>query len=185
MPDLDQDAYVATIDYGSDPRQLRCACGSCGWIGYAAALEPIESCSLTPGDASPAGRCPDCSSLAYVAKLAPPAPFKTPVYLASGKFLCGADAELIATLRDHKPDEEAAMVRLINAGAEYDDEVEMPTPKPESEAGWQALCAANAWHVADQLERISRFLRDRGLFDLLVQHHELTERDEPSAEPRA
>ena len=42
------------------------ACGSgCGWTGHQGQGAPIESCALTPGDASPACRCPDCDSLAY------------------------------------------------------------------------------------------------------------------------
>lgn len=41
--------------------------GGCGWEGAQDDGAPIESCSLTPGDASPACRCPECDSLAYPA----------------------------------------------------------------------------------------------------------------------
>lgn len=43
-----------------------CFCGGCGWTGRADALVPCEDAILTPGDASPAGRCPDCEALAYL-----------------------------------------------------------------------------------------------------------------------
>ncbi len=44
-----------------------CSCGMCPWVGPASELAEIKGCSLTPGDPSPAGRCPACDSLAYVA----------------------------------------------------------------------------------------------------------------------
>jgi hypothetical protein len=55
-------AYTAEIHLGDD---VPCTCGSCAWRGPAEALAPIEKCALDPGDASPAGRCPECDSLAY------------------------------------------------------------------------------------------------------------------------
>lgn len=42
-----------------------CKCGSCEWSGVFDDLDEIKDCSLTPGDASPAGRCPECESLVY------------------------------------------------------------------------------------------------------------------------
>jgi hypothetical protein len=45
-----------------------CECHDCGWYGAFADLAEIESCSLTPGDPSPAGRCPRCDTLAYIIK---------------------------------------------------------------------------------------------------------------------
>lgn len=65
MADLDQSTYVATLDYGRHPRTIQCSCSSCSWTGAASRLKPIEDCSLTPGDASPAGRCPKYASLVY------------------------------------------------------------------------------------------------------------------------
>lgn len=170
MPDLDQDNYIAKIDYGRDPQFLRTRCGACEWIGCASQLTAIEDCSLTPGDPSPAGRCPDCNTLAYVERKVEPPPFKTPVYLAAGKFLCAANAELIAQLVDHTPEEAAALVRLVNAGVDYDDEVEVRDPDPQAEAAWVAQCAAEGLTEAAQLRRVTLFLQDRGLFDLLLQH---------------
>lgn len=41
-----------------------CGCGCTG--NTVASVVPIEECSLTPGDPSPAGRCPDCDGLVYV-----------------------------------------------------------------------------------------------------------------------
>lgn len=51
-------------DMGASP----CRCGSCGWTGPANETAAIESCALTPGDASPVGRCPDkdCGALCYL-----------------------------------------------------------------------------------------------------------------------
>lgn len=47
-----------------------CACSACEWSGVFDDLDEIRDCSLTPGDASPAGRCPDpnCGSLAYAVR---------------------------------------------------------------------------------------------------------------------
>lgn len=39
--------------------------GGCGWEGKQDDGANIEGCSLTPGDGSPACRCPECDSLAY------------------------------------------------------------------------------------------------------------------------
>lgn len=44
----------------------KCECGSCKWKGSYGALLEIGDCSLTPGDPSPAGRCPQCETLAYI-----------------------------------------------------------------------------------------------------------------------
>lgn len=52
---------INVTDIGETP----CRCDKCGWRGAAAALGDIGSCKLTPGDPSPAGRCPECASLAY------------------------------------------------------------------------------------------------------------------------
>lgn len=45
-------------------------CGGCDWIGTAFDTTDIEECTLTPGDPSPVGRCPDpeCGALAYIVK---------------------------------------------------------------------------------------------------------------------
>lgn len=41
-------------------------CGAdCGWRGRYDGGKPIEGASLTPGDPSPACRCPECDALAY------------------------------------------------------------------------------------------------------------------------
>lgn len=56
--------YAATLD--APPGATPCTCGDCGWSGPFAALAAIGDCALTPGDPSPAGRCPACSTLAYV-----------------------------------------------------------------------------------------------------------------------
>ncbi|MCM3583816.1 hypothetical protein M3795_25425 [Ralstonia pickettii] len=56
--------YRAIVDHVED-RQPSC-CGNCGWVGVAADTAEIDECSLTPGDPSPVGRCPECDSIAYV-----------------------------------------------------------------------------------------------------------------------
>lgn len=45
---------------------LPCDCGGCSWTGTAGDLAPPDGAILTPGDASPAGRCPECGALAYL-----------------------------------------------------------------------------------------------------------------------
>jgi len=44
------------------------ACGACDWRGSAGDLAPVTDAVLTPGDPAPAGRCPECDSLAYLAR---------------------------------------------------------------------------------------------------------------------
>ncbi len=63
------ETYTAEIDVDGP-----CACDMCDWSGDAADLADIEECALDPGDASPAGRCPECDSLAYPVKPEPVAP---------------------------------------------------------------------------------------------------------------
>lgn len=58
--------YVVEID--APAPATPCKCDDRGWQGPFAALREIEGCSLTPGDPSPAGRCPECETLAYVAR---------------------------------------------------------------------------------------------------------------------
>jgi len=56
--------YAATVfDMDND---TPVSCGSCEWGGTASELLEIGDAILTPGDPSPAGRCPECESLAYV-----------------------------------------------------------------------------------------------------------------------
>jgi len=50
-----------------------CLCQSCHWTGSYAEVAEIGSCCLTPGDPSPAGRCPKCSALVYVMECSPAA----------------------------------------------------------------------------------------------------------------
>lgn len=60
-------SYKALIEGIAD--DAPCACdGGCDWHGPYSDLSEIDTCSLTPGDPSPAGRCPECDTLAYVVK---------------------------------------------------------------------------------------------------------------------
>jgi hypothetical protein len=64
---------VITIEE-ADP-SARAECGACDWGGPASQLEAPDGAILTPGDPSPAGRCPECGALAYLAEAEPaPAP---------------------------------------------------------------------------------------------------------------
>jgi hypothetical protein len=65
---LDNATYYATVDHMRDPDGIECVCDNCDWKGVASDLNEITDASLTPGDASPAGRCPLCAALAYVDK---------------------------------------------------------------------------------------------------------------------
>lgn len=58
--------YRALID--DTDAEVFCACDDCSWKGQYSELHEIEECILTPGDPSPAGRCPRCDTLAYVVK---------------------------------------------------------------------------------------------------------------------
>jgi hypothetical protein len=56
--------YHAALDM---PASLTpCHCSDCDWRGTFADLNAIDDCMLTPGDPSPAGRCPECDTLAYI-----------------------------------------------------------------------------------------------------------------------
>lgn len=59
-----QSSYTASID--DLPEATPCECGDCEWRGPFSALAEIGDCILTPGDGSPAGRCPECDTLAYI-----------------------------------------------------------------------------------------------------------------------
>lgn len=61
--------YKALID--DIAADTPCQCQNCEWTGGFAGLAPIGDCALTPGDPSPAGRCPECDTLAYVVKPEP------------------------------------------------------------------------------------------------------------------
>jgi len=78
-----RNTYTVDIDEPEDATV--CECGSCNWQGRFSELTEIESCSLTPGDPSPAGRCPECDTIAYV--------------VTEQTRLEGAAAELNAALR--------------------------------------------------------------------------------------
>ncbi len=72
--DFHEETYMAVITVCGP-----CACDACDWTGDAAELADIEDCALDPGDASPAGRCPECDSLAYPVKPEPVAPVRAQV----------------------------------------------------------------------------------------------------------
>lgn len=57
------DNYEVEIDHLDD--DVPCRCGDCGHVCRYAEVSEIGDCSLTPGDPSPAGRCPLCDTLAY------------------------------------------------------------------------------------------------------------------------
>lgn len=61
--------YKATVEFSGDPARINVSCnGGCKWKGVASELDEIGDAILTPGDPSPAGRCPICGTLAYATK---------------------------------------------------------------------------------------------------------------------
>lgn len=58
-------SYHAEITAPGHMRAVWCG-GGCNWRGRFYQLRAIDGCALTPGDPSPAGRCPECDALAYV-----------------------------------------------------------------------------------------------------------------------
>ena len=67
----DGTTYQAHIDYAGFDEKSPAECGDCDWEGPVGDLLEIGDCSLTPGDPSPAGRCPECETIAYVVKPKP------------------------------------------------------------------------------------------------------------------
>jgi hypothetical protein len=77
------------------------ACGACDWTGTADQLEAPDGAILTPGDPSPAGRCPACGALAYLAEAEPapaPAPMAAPA--AGPLTLAGAVGMVLTSWAD-------------------------------------------------------------------------------------
>lgn len=54
------------VEMDAPPADTPCSCDDCDWRGTFAQLNAIGECCLTPGDPSPAGRCPDCDTIVYV-----------------------------------------------------------------------------------------------------------------------
>lgn len=77
--------YKVLIDAPAADTAVDCG-AACGWSGTVADLKEIGDCSLTPGDASPAGRCPECDALAYVKDRERPVTYYrgVPVFLSTG-----------------------------------------------------------------------------------------------------
>ena len=61
----DSYGYEAEVDHSADD-EASVGCGSCAWHGRYDQTVAIGLCSLTPGDPSPSGRCPECDSLCYL-----------------------------------------------------------------------------------------------------------------------
>ena len=61
----DSYGYEAEVDHSADD-EAPVGCGSCAWHGRYDQTVAIGLCSLTPGDPSPSGRCPECDSLCYL-----------------------------------------------------------------------------------------------------------------------
>jgi hypothetical protein len=56
---------IYTVEMDEPRDDTVCRCGSCSWNGRFNQVVEIGGCALTPGDASPAGRCPKCDGLVY------------------------------------------------------------------------------------------------------------------------
>jgi hypothetical protein len=62
----DNDNYVVVIALPADADAAPIHCEDCKWNGRVNDVGRVEDCSLTPGDASPVGRCPKCETLVYL-----------------------------------------------------------------------------------------------------------------------
>lgn len=51
-----------------DAGNAACSCDNCTWQGTSDKVNEVKDCVLTPGDASPVGRCPECDGLVYLDK---------------------------------------------------------------------------------------------------------------------
>ena len=136
--------YSVLID-DTPADETKCECGVCGWTGYFGLLDDIDGCSLTPGDPSPAGRCPECDALAYVV---------TPKTLAAD-----AAPDLLAALQE---------AESFIAGFEGDD-----TQDPPVDDMLERIRAAIAWRGAEPMaqhtpgpwgydEEVGEIFRDDG-----------------------
>lgn len=54
------------VELNVPAHETPCKCTLCGWVGPLTDLLVIVSCSLTPGDPVPAGRCQWCFALAII-----------------------------------------------------------------------------------------------------------------------
>jgi hypothetical protein len=70
-----------------------CKCSDCGWINRFADLKEIGDCCLTPGNPSPAGRCPapQCNSLAYIVKREEETATEDEIARARERYALGSD----------------------------------------------------------------------------------------------
>lgn len=105
MQELARDEYSYKVERDHLDDAALCKCGSCGALARYDQLRPIGDCSLTPGDPSPAGRCPDpsCDSLAYPERPEEPAG------------LMAAVRALYEACGEEGSDEEAAIADLPSA----------------------------------------------------------------------
>ena len=67
MTEIPADQNYTVEPYLPGPK-TPCDCPNCDWRGTLADLQPMGICCLTTGNIVPAGRCPQCSSLAFVEK---------------------------------------------------------------------------------------------------------------------
>lgn len=91
-------------------------------------LLPIGECSLTVGDPSPAGRCPDCEGLCYVIEPATPTPEQWAAALAHIRTLSELiDQALTTHIYDEsngdEPDEDCAYTAATEAADAFLAEV--------------------------------------------------------------
>jgi hypothetical protein len=109
-----------------DDDQMCSGCG-CDPMPYSS-LNPADDCLLTPGDESPAGRCPDCDCLVY------------PIEVEQGQRLERAAPAMLAALEiAAELIDEAMSVHIYDA-----DQGEAPEPDCGYAAGLRTIRAAIA-----------------------------------------
>ena len=178
---MDTSVYTATLDMPG--HALPCACSSCAWTGATNALVEIVDCALTPGDASPAGRCPECGSLAYLDRTEDRARDVAPYLLRVLRQIQEGSAEngrWLAVLEGRTaidpPEGEVASPDAAPAG--YYDEDE-PDEGDEQEAPWpddlahvpeedraQYLCVQGRWLAPARWEAYSGEEQDQWLLEV-------------------
>lgn len=70
---MSREAYDYTVALDYVDQDTHCTCDDCGSGWPFSALAEIDHAVLTPGQPSPAGRCPECGTLAYVTGTEPEA----------------------------------------------------------------------------------------------------------------
>ena len=111
-PSVEGSTYEATIAFCDPKKPLKCRCDGCSWTGLTTALKEIGDCYLTPGDPSPAGRCPKCESVAYIDHANPDSEFD--VSLDGGVTFTPVTESIIVRYKTVGPLNEKADLHIVS-----------------------------------------------------------------------